>query len=106
MAGDAGHLRVVERADADLVVRPEEAKRRAEAGNVLGISLGAPAAMRFRRRRPGGFDRVSALLRPCSIYHLTGEARHEWEHSIAEIAMTRWSITFSSLSEKGARLAY
>jgi alkylated DNA repair protein (DNA oxidative demethylase) len=71
--------------------------------HVLGISLGAP--MRFRRRRPGGFDRVSALLVPRSIYHLTGEARNEWEHSIPGMAVTRWSITFRSLSEKGIRLA-
>jgi hypothetical protein len=47
----------------------------------------------------------SALLAPRSIYHLTGEARHEWEHSIAEMAMRRWSITFRSLSKKGVRLA-
>jgi alkylated DNA repair protein (DNA oxidative demethylase) len=71
--------------------------------HVLGISLGAPATMRFRRRKPGGFDRASALLAPRSIYHLTGEARHEWEHSIAAMEMTRWSITFRSLSEKGRR---
>ena len=69
--------------------------------HVLGVSLGAPATMRFRRRRQGGFDRASALLRPRSIYHLTGEARHEWEHSIAAMAVTRWSITFRSLSKKG-----
>jgi hypothetical protein len=69
--------------------------------HTLGISLGAPATMRFRRRRPGGFDRASALLEPRSIYHLTGEARHVWEHSIAELDVTRWSITFRSLSEKG-----
>jgi alkylated DNA repair dioxygenase AlkB len=73
--------------------------------HVLGISLGAPAVMRFRRRRPGGFDRMSALLPPRSLYHLTGEARHGWEHSIAGMALTRWSITFRSLSEKGIRLA-
>jgi alkylated DNA repair dioxygenase AlkB len=66
--------------------------------HVIGISLGAPATMRFRRRRPGGFDRASALLTPRSIYHLTGEVRHEWEHSIAEMQVTRWSITFRSLS--------
>jgi alkylated DNA repair dioxygenase AlkB len=69
--------------------------------NVLGISLGAPATMRFRRRRRGGFDRASAVLMPRSIYHLTGEARHEWEHSIAAMEVTRWSITFRSLSKKG-----
>jgi alkylated DNA repair protein (DNA oxidative demethylase) len=69
--------------------------------HVLGISLGAPATMRFRRRKPGGFDRASALLAPRSIYHLTGEARHDWEHSIAAMEARRWSITFRSLSEKG-----
>jgi alkylated DNA repair dioxygenase AlkB len=71
--------------------------------HVLGISLGAPATMRFRRRRPGGFDRASALLAPRSIYHLTGEARHEWEHSIAEMEAARWSVTFRSLSAAGRR---
>jgi alkylated DNA repair protein (DNA oxidative demethylase) len=73
--------------------------------HVLGISLGAAAVMQFRRRLPGGFDRMSVLLPPRSIYHLTGEARHQWEHSIAGMAMPRWSITFRSLSEKGIRLA-
>jgi DNA oxidative demethylase len=67
--------------------------------HVIGISLGAPATMRFRRRRPDGFDRASALLAPRSAYHLAGEVRHEWEHSIAEMEVTRWSITFRSLSE-------
>jgi DNA oxidative demethylase len=69
--------------------------------NVLGISLGGPAQMRFRRRKPSGFDRASALLASRSIYHLTGEVRHEWEHSIAPMEVPRWSITFRSLSEKG-----
>ena len=69
--------------------------------HVLGISLGAPVTMRFRRRRHGGFDRASAILTPRSIYHLSGEARREWEHSIPPMAVTRWSITFRSLSEKG-----
>jgi alkylated DNA repair protein (DNA oxidative demethylase) len=69
--------------------------------HVVGISLGASATMRFRRRRPGGFDRASVFLAPRSIYHLTGEARHDWEHSIAAVEVRRWSITFRSLSEKG-----
>jgi alkylated DNA repair protein (DNA oxidative demethylase) len=66
--------------------------------HVAGISLGAPATMRFRRRRPGGFDRAAATLAPRSIYHLTGEARHEWEHSIAAMQVGRWSITFRSMA--------
>ena len=70
--------------------------------HVVGLSLGAPATMRFRRRRrDGGFERRSAPLEPRSAYHMAGEARHEWEHSIAEMADARWSITFRSASERG-----
>ncbi len=66
-------------------------------GHVIGISLGAAAIMRFRKRAGGGFARASAPLAPRSIYHITGEARHGWEHSIAEMTVTRWSVTFRSL---------
>jgi alkylated DNA repair dioxygenase AlkB len=68
--------------------------------HVVGISLGAPAIMRFRRRRPGGFERRGVPLAPRSIYHLSGEARHGWEHSIAEMDETRWSVTFRSLANR------
>jgi DNA oxidative demethylase len=40
-------------------------------------------------------------IAPGSVYHPTGEARHEWEHPIATIAATRRSITFRSPSQKG-----
>ncbi len=66
--------------------------------HVIGISLGNPATMRFRRRMGAKFERASAPLAPRSIYHLSGEARHGWEHSIAEMDVARWSITFRSLS--------
>lgn len=66
--------------------------------HVVGISLGAPTTMRFRRRQGSGFQRAAVGLPARSIYHLSGEARHEWEHSIAEMAVTRWSITFRSLA--------
>lgn len=66
-------------------------------GHVVGISLGSPAAMRFRRRRHGTFERATAALAPCSIYHLAGEVRDDWEHSIAAMSQPRWSITFRSL---------
>lgn len=68
--------------------------------HVVGLSLGEPAEMRFRRRTAGGFARVRASLAPRSIYHLSEEARHEWEHSIAEMRATRWSITFRSLRRR------
>ena len=69
--------------------------------HVVGVSLGAPAVLRLRRRVERGFERRSLPLAPRSAYHLSGEARHGWEHSIAPIEATRWSITFRSLSDKG-----
>lgn len=67
--------------------------------HVVGISLGVSAPLRFRRRKPDGFDRVTVPLAPRSVYHLQGEARHQWEHSIAKMEETRWSITFRTLSD-------
>lgn len=67
---------------------------------VIGISLGAPATLRFRKRVAAGFERRSAQLERKSIYHLTCDARHAWEHSIAPIDRTRWSITFRTLAVK------
>jgi alkylated DNA repair dioxygenase AlkB len=69
--------------------------------HVLGISLGNAATLRLRRRTDAGFERASAMLAPRSIYHLAGEVRHQWEHSIAPMDVSRWSVTFRSLSEKG-----
>lgn len=69
--------------------------------DVIGISLGEPAAMRFRRRRADGFARVSVPLEPRAAYHLSGPARHDWEHSIAEMERPRWSITFRSFASHG-----
>lgn len=73
--------------------------------HVVGLSLGVPADMRFRRRRPdGGFDRRSVPLEPRAAYHMAGEARHDWEHSIVEMERTRWSVTFRSPSARGQRV--
>lgn len=65
--------------------------------HVVGISLGAPATMRFRRRAGQRFERATARLAPRSIYHLSGEARDDWEHSITAMTEPRWSVTFRSL---------
>lgn len=66
--------------------------------HVIGLSLGAPATMRFRQRVGDRFERASADLQPRSIYHMEGEARNEWEHSIAPMEERRWSVTFRTLS--------
>ena len=65
--------------------------------HVIGISLGSPATMRFRRRHGQKFERASMPLEPRAIYHLCGEARRDWEHSIVEMAVPRWSVTFRTL---------
>ena len=68
--------------------------------HVVGISLGAPTALRLRRRDGERFERRSIPLDPGSVYHLAGEARHGWEHSIAPLEAPRWSITFRSLASR------
>lgn len=72
---------------------------------VVGISLNTPATLRFRQRTPGGFRRASLEVEPRSAYLLSGEARWEWEHSIAPGDQLRFSITFRTMSEKGRRAA-
>ena len=72
---------------------------------VVGISLGNPATLRFRQRAGTGFKRASLDVAPRSAYLLSGEARHDWEHSIAPGGSLRFSITFRSLSDKGRRIA-
>jgi alkylated DNA repair dioxygenase AlkB len=73
--------------------------------NVVGISLGSSATLRFRRRTPTGFKRASLEVVPRSAYLLSGEARHDWEHSIAPGDQLRFSITFRTFSEKGRRIS-
>jgi DNA oxidative demethylase len=73
--------------------------------SVVGVSLAEPAVLRFRKRKPVGFYRVSLEVEPRSAYLLCGPARHEWEHSIAPGKVLRFSITFRSLSEIGRRKA-
>jgi len=72
---------------------------------VVGVSFGTVAALRFRRRAPGGFDRLSLEVEPRSAYLLSGPARHDWEHSISPSETLRFSITFRTLSDKGRRKA-
>ncbi len=72
--------------------------------HVLGLSLGAPATMRFRRRDGDRWRRAALPLEQRSAYHLSGEARHDWEHGIVAMDRTRYSITFRSPSAKGRAL--
>lgn len=72
---------------------------------VVGVSLAGTAVLRFRQRTASGFRRVSLPVEPRSAYLLSGEARRQWEHSIAPGEALRFSITFRSLSDLGRRQA-
>ena len=71
---------------------------------VVGFSLNTPATLRFRQRTPTGFRRANVEVAPRSAYLLSGEARHDWEHSISPGEELRFSITFRTLSDKGRRI--
>jgi alkylated DNA repair protein (DNA oxidative demethylase) len=66
-------------------------------GDVVGVSLLAPARLRFRRRSGGRWERSALLAEPRSAYLLRGPARHDWEHSIAPMGALRYSITLRTL---------
>jgi alkylated DNA repair dioxygenase AlkB len=64
---------------------------------VVGISLLAPARMRFRRDVNGRREVFDLELEPRSGYVLAGEARTKWQHHIPPTKSLRYSITFRSL---------
>ena len=72
---------------------------------IVGISLGAAATMRFRRRQNEVWQRCALSLPPRGIYHLAGEARAQWQHSITPIASPRWSLTFRSFADAARHAA-
>jgi DNA oxidative demethylase len=65
---------------------------------VVGISLLSACVLRFRRRDGRSFRRYSLPAAPRAAYLLSGEIRHEWEHSIAPVETRRFSVTFRSRS--------
>ena len=75
-------------------------KDKPEFGIIVGVSLLAPATMRFRKKENGNWVRVSQTLKPRSIYLLSGEARTEWEHSVPPLDSLRYAITFRTVADK------
>jgi alkylated DNA repair dioxygenase AlkB len=61
---------------------------------VLALSFLEPCVLRFRRKAERGWLRSRALIAPRSCYVLSGEARQDWEHSIAPMGALRYSVTF------------
>jgi alkylated DNA repair dioxygenase AlkB len=65
---------------------------------VFGLSLGSACKFRFRRKSGGKWERFTLDAEPRSLYVMTGEARHVWEHSIPPVEEPRYSITFRSMA--------
>lgn len=78
-------------------------KDKPQFGIVVGISLLAPATMRFRKAEGARWARISHQLQPRSVYILSGAARTEWEHSIPPVDGLRYSINFRTLSTAAKR---
>lgn len=67
---------------------------------VVGVSLGSPCVMRFRRRDGGAWDVRSVELAPRSIYAMRGPSRWSWQHGIRATPQLRYSVTFRTLRSK------
>ena len=65
-------------------------------GEVIGVSLAAPALLRFRKKDGAKWARASLRLKPRSVYLLRGQSRWAWEHSIPSVEALRYSLTFRS----------
>lgn len=69
---------------------------------VYGVSLGAPAVLRFRPYppvQPKPRDIRRLVAEPRSVYAMVGPARWAWQHSVAPVDALRWSITFRTLRQ-------
>lgn len=65
---------------------------------VFGLSLGASCRFRFRKKSGPKWQRFTLDAAPRSLYLMTGEARHAWEHSIPAVEAPRYSITFRTMA--------
>ncbi len=73
--------------------------------DIVGISLGHEAVMRFRPYPPDAPKKADVLkltVAPRSIYLLRGVARWGWQHSVAPAKLLRYSITLRTARRKQA----
>jgi alkylated DNA repair protein (DNA oxidative demethylase) len=68
---------------------------------IVGVSLAAPARMRFQRTVEGARETAAVELAPRSAYVLSGKARWSWQHSIPPGKELRYSVTFRTLKRSG-----
>ena len=64
---------------------------------IFGLSLGASCKFRFRRAANDKWERFTLTAEPRSLYMMSGESRHIWQHSIPAVEHRRYSITFRTM---------
>jgi alkylated DNA repair dioxygenase AlkB len=69
---------------------------------IFGLSLGAACKFRFRRAAGDKWERFTLSAEPRSLYRMSGESRHGWEHSIPAVEQRRYSITFRTMRTDAA----
>jgi alkylated DNA repair dioxygenase AlkB len=67
---------------------------------VFGLSLASTCKFRFRRKVGAAWTRLNFEVAPRSLYKMSGESRHVWEHSIPAVASRRYSITFRTMAAR------
>lgn len=73
-------------------------KDKAVFDRIVGVSLAAACPLRLRKATGDGkWKRAQQELMPRSMYLLAGEAKTDWEHSIAPVALLRYSLTFRTV---------
>ncbi|MGD9923518.1 MAG: alpha-ketoglutarate-dependent dioxygenase AlkB [Pseudorhodoplanes sp.] len=70
---------------------------------IFGLSLASRCKFRFRRKAGTAWRGFTLEAEPRSLYMMSDESRHGWEHSIPPVEATRYSITFRTMAEGGRR---
>jgi alkylated DNA repair dioxygenase AlkB len=65
---------------------------------IFGLSLASVCKFRFRRKVEDAWERLTFDIAPRSLYRLSDESRHIWEHSIPPVATRRYSVTFRTMA--------
>jgi alkylated DNA repair dioxygenase AlkB len=65
---------------------------------IFGLSLASACRFRFRRKLGSRWKRFTLDAQPRSLYMLSDEARHVWQHSIPPVETARYSITFRTMA--------
>lgn len=68
---------------------------------IIGVSLGSPCVLRFRRGQVRNWETYAQLLEPRSLYLLDGPARTQWQHGIRETKELRYSVTARTVRREG-----